>query len=60
MPIKTFEAIQKKSLLAARFPNMGKKYDDVAPGLRGFDVDSYTVFYYPRVGGINIIKVEKN
>lgn len=58
MSTTIFDAIQKKSLLAARFPNMGKKYDNISPGLRGFEVDRYTVLYYPKVGGIDIVRIE--
>ena len=56
----TFEAIQKKGLIVARFPHMGKAYDNISAGLRGFFVDGYLVLYYPRVNstqGIDIVEI---
>jgi len=39
------------------FPNMGKPYENLAPRLRGFLVDDYIAFYYPRDDGIEIVYV---
>ncbi|MEM9925902.1 MAG: hypothetical protein AAF915_19485 [Cyanobacteria bacterium P01_D01_bin.50] len=36
---------------------MGKNYERLALNLRGFIVDDYIVFYYPRENGINITRV---
>lgn len=52
-----FEAIRKKCRLVAGFPNMGKGYERLAPGLRGFIVKDYIVFYYPRTDGIDVVRV---
>lgn len=52
-----FDAIRKKCKLVANFPNMGKSYSRLAPNLRGFVVDDYIVFYYPREDGIDIARV---
>lgn len=52
-----FDAIRKKCKLVANFPNMGKSYSRLAPNLRGFIVEDYIIFYYPREDGINIIRV---
>ncbi|MGF1486775.1 MAG: type II toxin-antitoxin system RelE/ParE family toxin [Prochloraceae cyanobacterium] len=60
MTSATFEAIHQKGLTVARFPHMGKTYDNIAAGLRGFSVDGYLVLYYPRVDGaegIDIVEV---
>ena len=52
-----FDAIRKKCKLVANFPNMGKTYSRLAPNLRGFVVEDYIVFYYPRKDGIDIARV---
>ena len=52
-----FDAIRKKCKLVANFPNMGKSYSRLATNLRGFVVEDYVVFYYPREDGINIVRV---
>ena len=52
-----FEVIRKKCKLVAGFPNMGKSYSKLAPNLRGFVVEDYIVFYYPREDGIDIARV---
>lgn len=54
---KLFEAIRQKCRLVAQFPNMGKSYGKLAPGLRGFIVKEYIVFYYPRTDGIDVVRV---
>lgn len=52
-----FDAIRKKCKLVADFPNMGKSYSKIAVNLRGFVVEDYIVFYYPRKDGIDIVRV---
>ncbi|MEM7593843.1 MAG: type II toxin-antitoxin system RelE/ParE family toxin [Cyanobacteria bacterium P01_A01_bin.83] len=52
-----FDAIRKKCNLVAGFPNMGKSYSILATNLRGFVVEDYIVFYYPREDGIDIVRV---
>ncbi|BAZ44504.1 plasmid stabilization system [Chondrocystis sp. NIES-4102] len=52
-----FDAIRKKCKLVAGFPNMGKSYSRLAPNLRGFVVEDYIIFYYPREDGIDIARV---
>ncbi len=52
-----FEAIRQKCRLVAGFPNMGKSYNTLAPGLRGFIVKDYIIFYYPRTDGIDVARV---
>ena len=36
---------------------MGKRYEKLASGLRGFTVDDYIIFYYPREDGIDVTRV---
>ncbi len=52
-----FDAIRKKCKLVANFPNMGKSYSRLTPNLRGFVVEDYIIFYYPREDGIDIVRV---
>ncbi|MEM7759920.1 MAG: type II toxin-antitoxin system RelE/ParE family toxin [Cyanobacteria bacterium P01_A01_bin.40] len=52
-----FDAIRKKCTLVANFPNMGKSYAKLATNLRGFTIEDYIVFYYPRENGIDIVRV---
>ncbi len=54
---KLFDSIRQKCVLIAKFPNMGKSYDLLSPGLRGFIVNDYIVFYYPRADGIDIARI---
>ncbi|NEU80113.1 type II toxin-antitoxin system RelE/ParE family toxin [Nostoc sp. UIC 10630] len=54
---KLFDDIRSKCKLVASFPNMGKSYGRLAPNLRGFVVDDYIIFYYPREDGISITRV---
>ncbi|MBW4695128.1 MAG: type II toxin-antitoxin system RelE/ParE family toxin [Lyngbya sp. HA4199-MV5] len=54
---RLFEAIRQKCKQVANFPKMGKRYEALAPNLRGFAVQDYIVFYYPRPDGINIVRV---
>ena len=55
--IKLFDAIRQKCKTIAQFPQMGKKYDQLSDSLRGFIVDDYIIFYYPRKDGIDVVQV---
>ncbi len=52
-----FDVIRKKCRLVAQFPNMGKRYERLRQGLRGFVVADYIVFYVPLVDGIEVLRV---
>lgn len=54
---KLFDDIRAKCKLLASFPNMGKSYGRFVPNLRGFVVDDYIIFYYPREDGISVARV---
>jgi toxin ParE1/3/4 len=54
---KLFDDIRKKCKLVANFPNMGKSYNKLSVNLRGFVVEDYVVFYYPRKDGIDIVRI---
>ena len=52
-----FDDFRAKCKLLANFPNMGKSYSRLVPNLRGFVVDDYIIFYYPREDGISVARV---
>jgi toxin ParE1/3/4 len=52
-----FDDIRQKCKLVAGFPSLGKSYENLALGLRGFIVDNYIVLYYPRESGIDVARV---
>lgn len=54
---RLFDAIRQKCKLVAGFPNMGKSYEKLSPNLRGFTVEDYIVFFYPRADGIDVARV---
>lgn len=64
---RLFDNIRKKCKLYAEFPKMGKDWSAFLPNrenyfsfisnLRGFVIDDYIVFYYPRQDGIDIFRI---
>ena len=52
--IKFFENVREKCRKVAQFPNMGKNYGEIKVNLRGFVVNNYIVFYFPRSDGIHV------
>lgn len=36
---------------------MGKSYEQLSANLRGFNIEEYIIFYYPREDGIDIARV---
>jgi toxin ParE1/3/4 len=40
-----FDSIRKKCKLVTDFPEMGRSYEELIPGLRGFVVGNYIIFY---------------
>lgn len=54
---KTLTAIDRKCRMLARLPRMGRRREELAPGLRSFAVGSYVVFYRAMRGGVEIIRV---
>jgi toxin ParE1/3/4 len=55
--IRFFEKVREKCRQVAQFPNMGKSYSTINANLRGFIVDNYIVFYFPRLDGIDIVRI---
>ena len=41
----------------AKFPGMGKKRDELSPGLRSFPIDRHLIFYRDRGEQIEIVRV---
>lgn len=47
----------KKCENLVKFPNMGRSYDRIKPGLRGVPLDGYIIFYRVFDNGIEILRV---
>jgi toxin ParE1/3/4 len=43
--------------LLARQPGMGRRRDDLVPGIQSFPVASYIIFYRANPGGIEVVRV---
>lgn len=54
---KTLTALDRKCKMLARLPRLGRRREELAPGLRSFAVGSYVVFYRAMRGGVEIIRV---
>lgn len=55
--IRFFEKVREKCRKVAQFPYMGKSYEEIKANLRGFVVDNYIIFYFPRTNGITVVRV---
>ena len=51
------DQIDRQCERLARFPGMGRKRDDLAPGLRSFPVGKYVIFYREITDGIEVVRV---
>ncbi len=51
------QAFNQKCQQLASFPNMGRRYEDLRPGLRGLPLDGYIIFYQTMDDGIEIVRV---
>ena len=51
------DSINEKCQLLARMPELGRKRNDLAPGLRGLPVGNYVIFYRLVPEGIQVIRV---
>ncbi|NJN87961.1 MAG: type II toxin-antitoxin system RelE/ParE family toxin [Leptolyngbyaceae cyanobacterium SL_7_1] len=49
--------ILDKFPMLAKFPNMGKKRDDLLEGLRSFPIKPYTIFYNRTSDCVEIVRV---
>ncbi|NER45887.1 MAG: type II toxin-antitoxin system RelE/ParE family toxin [Symploca sp. SIO1A3] len=55
--VKFFENVREKCRKVAQFPNMGKNYGEIKVNLRGFVVNNYIVFYFPRSDSIDVVRI---
>jgi toxin ParE1/3/4 len=51
------DAILETSRMHVRFPGMGRRRDDLMPGLRCFIVSPYVVFYPPIEDTIEVLRI---
>lgn len=51
------DAFGEKCETVAKFPNMGKSYEEFSQQLRGVILDKYIIFYRPVESGIEVIRV---
>lgn len=40
-----------------RFPNLGRSYDHIRPGMRGIPLEGYIIFYQVIDAGVEILRV---
>lgn len=52
-----FQGFNQKCKQLVAFPNSGKRYEDIFPGLRGLSFESYIIFYRVFEDGIEILRV---
>lgn len=48
------ETFRDQCNLIAKSPRMGRSYEELAPGLRGFAMGNYIIFYRPIENGIAV------
>ena len=51
------DRIDKEFRALARRPRMGRTRPELSPALRSIPVGCYVVFYVPRTGGIDVVRV---
>ncbi len=51
------DIIDEKCRLLSQMPELGRRRDDLASGLRSFPVGNFVVFYRPIADGIQIIRI---
>lgn len=54
---RLLEALNQKCQQLVSFPNLGRQYGDLRPGLRGLPLDGYIIFYLILHNGIQIVRV---
>ena len=52
-----FQAFNRKCQQLVAFPNSGKSYESIRPGLRGLSFERYIIFYRILEDGIEILRV---
>ena len=51
------ERIEELCELLATRPQLGRRREELAPGLRSFPAGSYVIFYQPLADGIEVVRV---
>ena len=56
---KLWHKIRDQFRILSEYPDIGRPFDDLRPGMRGFTVERYVIFYrkITKSGGIEIIRV---
>ncbi|MCI0485827.1 MAG: type II toxin-antitoxin system RelE/ParE family toxin [Blastocatellia bacterium] len=54
---RLLNTINKQCEKLARFPEMGRARDELAPSLRSFPVGKYVIFYRPIEDGVEVVRV---
>jgi toxin ParE1/3/4 len=49
--------IEERLTLLAQYPQMGRKRDELRPGLRSLVIDRHIAFYLPMEDGIDLVRV---
>lgn len=52
-----FQVFNRKCQQLIAFPNSGKSYESIRPGLRGLSFENYIIFYRILEDGIEILRV---
>lgn len=52
-----FQTFNRKCQQLVAFPNSGKSYESIRPGLRGLSFETYIIFYRILEDGIEILRV---
>lgn len=52
-----FRTFNRKCGQLVAFPNSGKSYESIRPGLRGLSLEGYVIFYRLLDNGIEILRV---
>ncbi len=54
---RLFREFNKKCQNLVNFPNLGRSYEHLRPGLRGMPLDGYVIFYQVIEDGVEILRV---
>jgi toxin ParE1/3/4 len=49
--------LDNKFVKIAQFPNLGRKRDEILPGLRGLSMDQYLILYMPIGQDVEIFRI---